>query len=143
MWAPYYTLHKLMQGLLDQYAHMKRQTALRVLVSLVGYVGKRTEAVVAAKGLEWWRGCLNMEYGGMNDVLYSLYAVTGDDSHLRLAKLFDKPCFTAPLAAGDDPLSGLHANTHLPLVMGAAARYEATGEAGVETPPPTHPNPPR
>ena len=46
-------------------------------------------------------------HGGMNDVLYSLYRVTGDaSSHLRLAKVFDKPCFTAPLALGDDPLSG-------------------------------------
>lgn len=129
VWAPYYTLHKLLQGLLDQYIHARRQLALDVLVKLVEYVRRRTEAVVAAKGLEWWRGCLNMEYGGMNDVLYALYRVTSESDHLRLAKLFDKPCFTAPLAAGDDPLAGLHANTHLPLVVGAATRYEVTGEA--------------
>ena len=39
--------------------------------------------------------------------------VIEDASAYRLAELFVKPAFFEPLVALQDPLSGLHANTHL------------------------------
>ena len=74
---------------------------------------------------------LDVEFGGMNDVMYRMYRRLGDGTvggtnsnagaaaHLRLARLFDKPRWFEPLAAGRDALAGLHANTHLAQVRSA------------------------
>ncbi|KAG0464418.1 hypothetical protein HPP92_020487 [Vanilla planifolia] len=64
----------------------------------------------------------------MNDVLYKLYSITGDRNHLILAHLFDKPCFLGLLALQTDGLSGFHANTHIPIVVGAQRRYEIVSD---------------
>ena len=69
-----------------------------------------------------------VEFGGMNEVLYNLYAATGDASYSELAHRFDHKSFFDPLAEGRDELKGLHANTHIPKVIGAARRYELTGD---------------
>ncbi|KAK9032498.1 hypothetical protein V6N11_056758 [Hibiscus sabdariffa] len=71
---------------------------------------------------------LNEEAGGMNDVLYRLFTITGDPKHLLLAHLFDKPCFLGLLAVQADDISGFHANTHIPVVVGSQMRYEVTGD---------------
>ena len=68
----------------------------------------------------------------MNDVLYNLYAHTGDPAHLATARRFNGYVFTAPLAAGQDDLGTLpfpHANFHLPEIVGHARAYELTGNA--------------
>nr|GMD17792.1 uncharacterized protein LOC109235257 isoform X2 [Ipomoea batatas] len=93
VWAPYYTIHKILAGLLDQYT-------------------------LADTGVP-----LNDEVGGMNDVLYRLYSITANPKHLVLAHLFDKPCFLGLLS-----VKGFHANTHIPVVVGAQMRYEITGD---------------
>jgi DUF1680 family protein len=71
---------------------------------------------------------LEREYGGMNEVLYNFAAVTGQERWRDLAHRFDHERFFAPLALGRDELKGLHANTNIPKVIGAARRYELTGE---------------
>jgi DUF1680 family protein len=65
----------------------------------------------------------------MNEVLANLYGVTGKQRYLDAARLFEQPAFLDPLAAHRDDLKGLHANTHVPKVIGAARMYEVTGEA--------------
>src|SRR4029079_13498126 len=67
---------------------------------------------------------LDTEYGGMKDVLYNLYAATGDGSYETLAHRFDHDRIFDPLAAGRDELKGLHVNTQIPKIIGAARRYE-------------------
>uniref|UniRef100_A0A803MI28 Non-reducing end beta-L-arabinofuranosidase-like GH127 catalytic domain-containing protein n=1 Tax=Chenopodium quinoa TaxID=63459 RepID=A0A803MI28_CHEQI len=52
----------------------------------------------------------------------------GDQKHLLLAHLFDKPCFLGLLAMKADDLSGFHSNAHIPIVVGAQNRYEITGD---------------
>ena len=71
---------------------------------------------------------LRTEYGGMNEVLANLYGLTGKEQYLRTAHLFEQPIFLDPLAAHRDELRGLHANTHVPKVIGAARMYELTGD---------------
>ncbi|HEY7574883.1 MAG TPA: beta-L-arabinofuranosidase domain-containing protein, partial [Thermoanaerobaculia bacterium] len=71
---------------------------------------------------------LTIEYGGMNAVLYDLADVTGKEEYRDLAHRFDQKAFFDPLAARRDELTGLHANTQFPKVIGAARRYELTGE---------------
>jgi DUF1680 family protein len=68
------------------------------------------------------------EFGGMAEVLANLYALTGDPDHLRIAKTFDHDFLFDPLARGEDTLNGLHANTQIPKMIGAAREYELTGE---------------
>jgi DUF1680 family protein len=71
---------------------------------------------------------LTTEYGGMNDTLRELAQVTGDASFAELAMRFDHELIFAPLAIGHDELKGVHANTNVPKILGAARAYEMTGD---------------
>ncbi|XP_010257258.1 PREDICTED: uncharacterized protein LOC104597433 [Nelumbo nucifera] len=128
VWAPYYTIHKIMAGLLDQYSLGENHQALHMVVWMAEYFYHRVQNVISKYSIEQhWRS-MNDETGGMNDVLYKLYSITGDQKHLVLAHLFDKPCFLGLLAVEVDSISGFHANTHIPVVIGSQMRYEVTGD---------------
>lgn len=129
VWAPYYTIHKIMAGLVDQYVFAGNNQALTMVTQMADYFTKRVQNVIAQYTLERHWKSLNEETGGMNDVLYRLYTITGDAKHLWLAHLFDKPCFLGLLAIKADDLSGFHANTHIPIVVGSQMRYEVTGDS--------------
>jgi DUF1680 family protein len=72
---------------------------------------------------------LEREYGGMNELLYNLAVVTAEPRWQRLAQRFDRRRVLAPLASGRDELQGLHANTTIPQVIGAARGFELGGPA--------------
>jgi DUF1680 family protein len=131
VWAPYYTYHKIMQGLLDVYTLTGNKKAYGMVLNMADYVKERMDKLspeVIEKVLYTANANPPNEPGGMNDVLHNLYAVSKDPAHLKLASLFDRKWFTQPLYEGQDILPGLHSNTHLPLVIGFARRYENTGE---------------
>ena len=127
--VPYYTLHKTMAGLLDHATHAANDLAWRMLLRMAAWVHRHATAAVESEGLDNWQGVLNTEWGGMNEVLYNLYALTGDPTHLAAGRLFNHWSWSAPLAAGIDDLGGNHANTHIPEVIGNAVGYEQTGNA--------------
>ncbi len=124
VWAPFYTLHKIMAGLLDMYVHTGNEQALQVCEGIAGWVQAYFEGISD----ETRQRMLRIEYGGMNEVLANLYGLTGNERYLATAHLFEQPAFLDPLAAHRDELKGLHANTHVPKVIGAARMYELTGE---------------
>ncbi|XP_051118807.1 uncharacterized protein LOC127243017 [Andrographis paniculata] len=128
VWAPYYTIHKILAGLLDQYTFAGDGQALKMAIGMADYFNKRVQNVIAKYTVKRHWQSLNEETGGMNDVLYNLYAVTGDKNHLMLAHLFDKPCFLGLLAVKADDIADFHANTHIPVVVGSQMRYEVTGD---------------
>lgn len=128
VWAPYYTIHKIMAGLLDQHLYASNPQALKMLTWMADYFYSRVQNVIVNYSVERHWLSLNEETGGMNDLLYKLYTVTGDSKHLLLAHLFDKPCFLGLLAVKADDISGFHVNTHIPIVIGAQMRYEVTGD---------------
>ncbi|XP_077214745.1 uncharacterized protein LOC143849566 [Tasmannia lanceolata] len=128
VWAPYYTIHKILAGLLDQYSFAGNTQALKMVVWMVDYFSNRVQNVISKYSIERHWLSLNEESGGMNDVLYRLYSITGNEKHLVLAHLFDKPCFLGLLAVQADSLSGFHSNTHIPVVIGSQMRYEVTGD---------------
>ncbi len=131
VWAPYYTYHKIMQGLLDVYTLTGNKKAYSLVINMADYVKQRMDKLspeVIEKVLYTVDANPTNEPGGMNDVLHNLYAVSKNPEHLKLASLFDRKWFSQPLYEGKDNLSGLHSNTHLPLVIGFAKRYENTGE---------------
>src|ERR1035441_62492 len=76
---------------------------------------------------------LKVEFGGMAEVLNNLYSVTGGKRHAELAGRFEKRSFLDPLAEQRDVLKGLHANMHIPQAIGAARKYELTGDARYRT----------
>ena len=131
VWAPYYTIHKILQGLTDCARLLDDSEALRLACSLASYIRERF------RRLSYWKidGILRCarpnpvnEFGGLGDALYQLYGLTGNPEHLETAKLFDREYFLSPLAQGTDLLTDLHANTHLPMILAAMRRYETTGE---------------
>ncbi|GLT62340.1 hypothetical protein SLA2020_349850 [Shorea laevis] len=128
VWAPYYTIHKILAGLLDQYTFSDNTEALNMTTWMVEYFYNRVQNVVTKYSLERHWQSLNEETGGMNDVLYRLFTITDNPKHLLLAHLFDKPCFLGVLAVQADDISGFHANTHIPIVIGSQMRYEVTGD---------------
>lgn len=128
VWAPYYTIHKILAGLLDQYTFGRNSQALSMAKWMVDYFYDRVQTVISRYTIERHWASLNEETGGMNDVLYKLYSITADPKHLMLAHLFDKPCFLGLLAVKADSISGFHANTHIPIVIGSQMRYEVTGD---------------
>lgn len=124
VWAPFYTLHKIMVGLYDMHVQAGNPQALDVLVKLAGWVDGWT----ASKPEPHMQQILLVEYGGMNEVLYNLAATTGDDRWARVGDRFTKKVFFNPLAVRKDQLKGQHMNTHVPEVIGAARRYEISSD---------------
>ena len=123
-WAPYYVVHKIMAGLYDVHRLCGNQQALDVLKGMAAYYKKRIDKLP----LKTWNHILTVEFGGMSEVLHDLYSVTGDPGHLAVAHKYDQGAFLGPLALAWDNLSGLHANTQIPKICGAARRYELTGD---------------
>jgi DUF1680 family protein len=125
VWAPYYTLHKIMAGLLDMHLLTGSAQALDVLVRQAAWVKFRQDRLT----LTQQQNMLDTESGGMNEVLTNLYQVTGDPAHLATARTFDHAEIFDPLAANQDRLAGYHANTQIPKAMGAVREYMQTGVA--------------
>jgi DUF1680 family protein len=120
--VPYYTIHKIMAGLLDAHHYLGNTQALQVAAKMAGYFEKRLDALNAEQIEKIFRtdGSRNPqnEFGAMSDVLAELSVVTGDKKHLEAARLFNRPWFVGPLAKGEDRLAGLHGNTHIAQALG-------------------------
>jgi len=129
--VPYYTLHKIMAGLLDQYQFAANAQAFSMVTAIADWVVQRVSKTLSRGGQELWQCVLGTEWGGMNEVLYNLYAITGKENYRRTGLHFNHWQWTAPLAAGLDDLGGdfgntwgNHANTHIPEIIGSARGYE-------------------
>ncbi len=123
VWAPFYTYHKIMAGLLDMYALSGNDQALAVAEGMGEWIGHWQESISD----EHMQRILQTEFGGLNEGLCNLYALTGKQQYLYLAGRFEKNMFYDPLAEHRDELKGIHANTHIPQAISAARRYELTG----------------
>lgn len=131
VWAPYYTYNKIMQGLLDAYIYAGNKTALDMVTKMASYVNMRMSKLdneTIEKVLYSVGANPSNEAGAMNEVLYKLYKVSNDPSHLSLAKLFDRDWFLDPLSRNENILSGLHSNTHIVLVNGFAEAFPLNNE---------------
>ncbi|MFY9803689.1 MAG: beta-L-arabinofuranosidase domain-containing protein [Candidatus Acidiferrales bacterium] len=124
VWVPFYTLHKIMAGNLDMYSYCHSQQALANAEGLAGWIAHWTEGI----SYDHVQRILKTEYGGTSESLYNLSAITGKEEYFHLAARFQQPDFFDPLAGHRDELKGLHVNTHIPKVIGAARRYELTGD---------------
>jgi len=121
-WVPWYTMHKLIAGIVDVYNSTGYAPAKELASGLGDWVYNRTKG-----WSEQTRNTvLSIEYGGMNDCLYDLYLITGKDEHAAAAHIFDETrLHEAVLKGGANVLNGKHANTTIPKFLGALKRYIA------------------
>ena len=124
-WVPWYGIHKIYHGLADAYIYAGNETAFKVLKRLADW------AVDGTSGLPetFMQSMLDVEHGGMNEIFALMYKFTGDEKYLDTARRFTHDSVLEPLIAGRDLLSGLHANTQIPKIIGAAVIYEQAPEA--------------
>ena len=123
-YVPWYILHKTYAGLIDAYVHTGNAQALEVARKFADWAKKGTDNLTE----EQFQKTLLCEYGGMNDVMAQLHAITGDKNYLSLARRFNHKQIFDPLAERRDELAGKHVNTQLPKIIGAARLHELTGE---------------
>lgn len=124
VWAPQYTIHKVLMGLLDMHAVAGNDQALEVLLGAADYFYRWT----TNRTREELDDILDVETGGMLEIWAALYERTGMAQHKALIERYDRPRFFDRLLAGDDVLTNRHANTQIPEIIGAARAWEATGE---------------
>jgi DUF1680 family protein len=133
VWAPYYTAHKILAGLLDAHEIAGDRRALAIAEGMGRWIRRRLEALTPATRRSMWDRYIAGEYGGMNEVMARLARLTGDPGFLDTARLFDNTAFffgdaehTHGLARNVDTLRGRHANQHIPQVLGALETYRST-----------------
>jgi DUF1680 family protein len=123
VWAPYYTLHKILAGLLDMYTLAGNKQALSIAKGMGDWATLRTGRLSTSQ----MQNCLQTEFGGMNEGLVNLAEMTGNRTYLTTAQRFDHQIVYDPLAQNVDHLAGLHGNTTLAKMMGCIREYELTG----------------
>lgn len=123
-WAPWYTIHKIMAGLLDVYIQTGNKDALDIEVKFCDWADELLSYLDESQ----MQNMLRCEYGGMAEVLVNTYAITSDKKYLDLSYRFYDNRVLDPLANHEDKLQGFHANTIIPKAIGSARRYEITGD---------------
>ncbi len=124
-WVPWYNIHKLFAGLRDAFIHAGREDAKSMLVALADWTIRLTENLSD----EQMQTMLHTEQGGMNEVFADLSAITGDPKYLHLARRFSDRRILDPLLHEHDELTGLHANTQIPKVIGYERIAEVAGDS--------------
>jgi DUF1680 family protein len=124
VWAPFYTYHKIMAGLIDMHQHTGNQLALQMAERMADWAARYSASFTD----EDWQKVLLEEQGGMNEAAFNLYAITGNSKYRDLGYRFEHHRIFDPLAANEDKLDGNHANTNIPKVIGAIRGYELTGD---------------
>lgn len=130
-WVPWYTMHKIVNGLIAAYTLAGNDKALKIVENLGEWIYRR----VVKWDDETKYAVLSVEYGGMNDCLYELYRIaknTGyaDADHFAIAAhQFDEDRLFELVAGGaKDSLDNKHANCTIPKFMGALNRYLVLGD---------------
>ncbi len=118
-----------MAGLFDASQLCGNAQALEMDNKMASYFKKRIDKLSDAQ----MQNVMKTEFGGMMEVLANLSGVTGNADQLALAKRFDHKAVFNPLAAHQDKLARIHANTQIPKMTGAARIYELTGDARYHT----------
>lgn len=127
IWAPYYTLDKIMSGLLDAYELAGITLAKDVLIPLGDWIYERLSRVPAELRNRMWDTYIAGEYGAMIVTLVRLYRISGRPEHLEAARFFENEKLFSMMLEGRDGLDGIHANQHIPQMSGALYLYSETG----------------
>ncbi|MEO6993040.1 MAG: glycoside hydrolase family 127 protein [Lacunisphaera sp.] len=123
-WVPWYNLHKTFAGLRDAWLETGNVTARDILVPF----GDWCVTLTSKLNDEQMQHMLNQEHGGMDEVMADIYAITGDRKYLTTAERFEHHAILDPLEQHRDELTGLHANTQIPKVIGLERIATLTGD---------------
>jgi len=130
IWAPYYTLHKILAGLMDIYEISGNRKSLEIVKGMGDWVYARLSRLPTETLISMWNRYIAGEFGGMNEAMARLYRITNEPRYLRVAQLFDNirvfygdAEHSHGLAKNVDMFRGLHANQHIPQIMGALEIY--------------------
>ena len=123
VWAPWYTLHKIFSGLIDQYLYCDNKQALDIAVKMADWAYTKLKPLTEDQRTKMLRN----EFGGINDSFYNLYAITGNQQDKWLAEYFYHNDALDPLKKHEDNLNGKHANTFIPKLIGLVRENELEG----------------
>jgi hypothetical protein len=129
IWVPWYTTHKLFAGLTDAYLLCDSAKARDIMVRLADWTISLTDKLSD----EQMQQMMATEHGGVLESFTDVYALTGDAKYLNLSQRWYHKRFMDPLAERKDSLTGLHGNTNIPKVIGAARQYQVTGDEKFRT----------
>lgn len=123
-WVPLYNIHKIYAGLYDAYAFGGSDEAKEMLIKLTDW------AILLVKDLsdDQIQDMLRSEHGGLNEIFADVAAITGDEKYIKLAKQFSQKAILEPLIKHEDHLTGMHANTQIPKVIGFKRVAEVDGD---------------
>ncbi len=131
IWAPYYTLHKILAGLMDIYEVTGNKKALEIAKGMGSWVHARMAKLPTETLISMWNTYIAGEFGGMNEAMARLYRITNEKQYLEVAQLFDNikvfygdAKHSDGLAKNVDTFRGLHANQHIPQIIGALEMYQ-------------------
>ncbi|MFO1388676.1 beta-L-arabinofuranosidase domain-containing protein [Cellvibrio sp.] len=123
-WVPWYNLHKTFAGLRDAYKYADNQDAKQMFIRMSDWALALTNHLTD----EQMQAMMRSEHGGMNEVFADAYAITQDQKYLTLAERFSHQVILNPLKQDQDKLTGLHANTQIPKVIGFKRIADLTGK---------------
>jgi len=113
-WVPLYNIHKTYAGLRDAYLYTNSEIAKDMLIKMTDWA----VALVSKLSEEQIQDMLRSEHGGLNETFADVAAITGDEKYLKLAHQFSHQLVLNPLLQQEDKLTGMHANTQIPKVLG-------------------------
>ena len=126
-WAPFYNLHKMFAGLRDAWTYCGNEQAKKLFLGFCDW------AIDLTAGLsdEQMERMLGNEHGGMNEVLYDAYCISGcQEKYLDVAKRFSHRRLLTPMMQRVDCLDNMHANTQVPKVVGLERISNHSGNEG-------------
>lgn len=147
VWAPYYSVHKQLAGLIDIATYFDDKEicdkALLIAKDMGLWVWNRmhyrtyvkqdgTQDERRAKPgnrYEMWDMYIAGEVGGMSESLSRLSEMVSNPDEkaklLEAANCFDAPKFYDPLSKNVDDIRTRHANQHIPMIIGALRSYKS------------------
>jgi len=133
IWAPYYTLHKILAGLMDVYEVSGNKKALEIATGMGDWVYARLNKLPQETLIKMWNTYIAGEFGGMNEAMARMYRITGNPNYIKTAQLFDNikvfygdTAHSNGLAKNVDIFRGLHANQHIPQIVGSIEMYRVS-----------------
>ncbi|MGP3963839.1 beta-L-arabinofuranosidase domain-containing protein [Nonomuraea sp. 3N208] len=128
IWAPYYTCHMIMRGLLDAYQYAGNEQALDIVMKMGDWVHSRLGHLPREQLDRMWSLYIAGEYNAMNAVMADLYALSGKEEYLTTAKCFDSTALLTATVNNEDTLNRKHANQHIPQFIGYLTMFERNQE---------------
>lgn len=124
IWAPWYTCHMIMRGLLDAYRLTGSMQALDIVMGMADWAHSRLAHLPRTQLDNMWKIYIAGEYNAMPVVLAELYAITGNEDCLVTAECFVNTYLFEAAVQNTDILNGEHANQHIPQYQGYLRIYD-------------------